>query len=587
MNEPNGFFTQAPTLSFMDSGEFGILQYSFTAAVPNNSNIYYFIYITAGTVESREEIEASGTRISKTFIEHGEPFFFAVEESQVYSAVVVAVDVIGGDRAYSVVQHAAIAEWEAPDWEGPFIYYSDFGAVGDGVTDDFDALFAAHEAANAQGLKVRADADAVYYIGDTARTVRIQTSTDWNTARFIIDDTAVSDNRSVIIFRVESSFGEINLTGSLQTLRKNQEKIDLEFERDMLIFAADANTLFYRRFSGGGSSAMNDAFRVDKNGYVDQNTPILWDFDNITSLIAYPIDEDTLYILGGRFSTIANRTLLDVYFNRGLEIRRSNVIVERLRHNVTNNNISVPYNGFLRTSRCTDIIIRDTVLTGQRQAVHGSYGFAAYSTLNLSLINVSQTNDINDTNFWGIMGANDCKNILFDNVRFSRFDVHRSVHNVTIKNSRIGHQGILVTGSGTLRIENTIVSSRSNFLSFRGDWGSTWNGDVYVIDSIYDPFGSSIGNFVVFRFDNDGMHDFGFPTYMPRTITVDRFTIHDRNALSPVIMFSESGHSHSGQELFPYHITEEFRVSNLTITSGNHYTIPNLYVRNNMQVVNF
>ena len=36
-----------------------------------------------------------------------------------------------------------------------YAYYSDFGAKGDGVTDDFDALYNTHVYANENGLEVK------------------------------------------------------------------------------------------------------------------------------------------------------------------------------------------------------------------------------------------------------------------------------------------------------------------------------------------------------------------------------------------------------------------------------------------------
>lgn len=48
------------------------------------------------------------------------------------------------------------------------VRYSDFGAVGDGVTDDFEALVKAHTYANENDLPVVADEDATYYIGGAA-----------------------------------------------------------------------------------------------------------------------------------------------------------------------------------------------------------------------------------------------------------------------------------------------------------------------------------------------------------------------------------------------------------------------------------
>ena len=63
-----------------------------------------------------------------------------------------------------------------------YVNYEDFGAVGDGVTDDFDAIEAAHNYANANGLEVKTKSDATYYVGekltremkDAARTLEFE-----------------------------------------------------------------------------------------------------------------------------------------------------------------------------------------------------------------------------------------------------------------------------------------------------------------------------------------------------------------------------------------------------------------------------
>jgi hypothetical protein len=71
------------------------------------------------------------------------------------------------------------------------VKYSDFGAKGDGKTDDIDAIIAAHAYANEHNLKVKADEKAIYYIGGKDRTAIIQTDTDFGSASFIIDDSNV------------------------------------------------------------------------------------------------------------------------------------------------------------------------------------------------------------------------------------------------------------------------------------------------------------------------------------------------------------------------------------------------------------
>jgi len=62
------------------------------------------------------------------------------------------------------------------------VRYSDFGARGDGKTDDTDAIAAAHAFANQQGLSVKADEGFTYYLGGKNRTAVIWTNTDFGTA---------------------------------------------------------------------------------------------------------------------------------------------------------------------------------------------------------------------------------------------------------------------------------------------------------------------------------------------------------------------------------------------------------------------
>jgi hypothetical protein len=83
------------------------------------------------------------------------------------------------------------------------VRYSNFGAKGDGKTDDIDAIAATHAFANLHGLLVKADDGATYYIGGKERTAVIQTDTDFGTAAFIIDDTEV-ENRNASVFTVSS-----------------------------------------------------------------------------------------------------------------------------------------------------------------------------------------------------------------------------------------------------------------------------------------------------------------------------------------------------------------------------------------------
>ena len=75
--------------------------------------------------------------------------------------------------------------------ERGYVKYSDFGAVGDGITNDHTAIYNAHVFANEHGLDVFADKGAIYYIHTFEKSAPIKTHTDLSGAKFIIDDRGI------------------------------------------------------------------------------------------------------------------------------------------------------------------------------------------------------------------------------------------------------------------------------------------------------------------------------------------------------------------------------------------------------------
>ena len=111
--------------------------------------------------------------------------------------------------------------------EKKYVTCDDFGAVGDGVTEDFPAIKAAHDYANEHGLPVIADGSKTYYISETringkVEIITIKTDVDWNGAKIIIDDTELdawdkTNKHNSHIFRIVSDYKLTTLT------RENEE----------------------------------------------------------------------------------------------------------------------------------------------------------------------------------------------------------------------------------------------------------------------------------------------------------------------------------------------------------------------------
>jgi hypothetical protein len=466
-----------------------------------------------------------------------------------------------------------------------FVRYTNFGASGDGETDDMDAIAAAHAYANQRGLPVKADKGATYYIGRKDRTAVIRTDTDFGKAVFIIDDTNV-ENRNAHVFLVSSAQQPFKPEG-VSFLKRNQEKVAVSFPGTCIVTVTDSGVRRYIRYGPNQNkgSRQTDIFIVDKDGNVDKDTPIIWDFDQITEITALPIDGTTLTISGGRFTTVANREDSKYsYYSRGIAIRRSNVVVDGLEHRIAGEgDHGAPYGGFINIGDCAFVTVKNTLLTGHKvyQTIGaagvpvsmGTYDLSVNRALNVSFVNCRQTNDINDSRYWGILGSNFCKNLVYDNCTFSRFDAHMGVANATIRNSTLGHQGINAIGSGTFTVENSTIYGRS-LINLRSDYGSTWQGEFIIRNCVFKPANGRPVSASLIGGSNSGQHDFGYTCYMPERITIENLRIddsaHPEGYLGPAIFanFNSKMTDESYVEKFPYVTTKEVILRNVTTTSG-------------------
>ncbi len=500
------------------------------------------IYETCG-----KKISASGNA-SKAFIinetlNDSDSFSLKVENGNVYITGSSNVGISRGITAFA--DEVLLDSQNTYDFKDGYEYtktftdyvtYEDFGAVGDGKSDDFPAIVKTHEYANENGLSVLACETATYYIGGANKTAYIMTDTDWSTAHFMIDDTNV-ENRSAWVFNIAPSQGTKNITDKVaSSLTIDATNIGTTLDEKSLVVLTDSNVKRYIRKGLNQNSGSNqtDVILVDENGNISPDTPLIWDFDAITGAVAYPIDTETLTVKGGIFTTIANCAPSEyTYYTRGIQVRRSNTVIDGIYHDVINeSDTGAPYSAFISLSCCADVTVKDSTFTGHKKystigsagssVQMGTYDIGAATAVNAKFINCNQTNDITDINYWGIAGSNYCKNLVYDGCALSRFDAHQGVLNATIRNSVLGHHGIKLIGSGTALIENTTVLAE-NFVDLRPDYGSTWNGDLIIRNCKFYPTGVSLH---IINAENSEDHDFGYTCYLPQRIEIDGFYVH-------------------------------------------------------------
>jgi hypothetical protein len=308
-------------------------------------------------------------------------------------------------------------------------------------------------------------------------------------------------------------------------------------------------------------------------------------FDYINEIRAIPIDSSKLTITGGRFTTIANRAKPEYnYYRRNILIERSNVIVDGLEHHIKGEEeAGAPYQGFISIVNAQNVTVKNSILTGHKKYTTigsagkpvsmGSYDISVNRALNVTFINCKQTNDINDSEFWGIMASNYCKNILYDNCHLSRFDAHMGVYNATIRNSTLGYMGINAIGSGILTVENTKVQAR-HFINLRQDYGSTWQGKFVIRDCVFKPVAEKKSEVHLINGFNPGQHDLGYPCYMPETIVIENLHIDDSSfeegEVKPNVFVNFNGKQAKSpnQQKFPYIKTKKLILNDISSHSG-------------------
>ena len=449
------------------------------------------------------------------------------------------------------------------------VFYSDYITPAEGVCC-LSGLIAAHKEANQKGYKVFADLFGSYYISSIGKTATVKTDTEWGNATFIIDDSNVSPaDRGDWIFHIASDHKSYSLT-NITSLDRTQTTLNITLPQKSLVTFYDNTTMQYIRYGGNANngSTKRDTVLVDTDGSIDLSAPLIWNFDKITSITVLPIDEVGLTVSGGSFTTIANRAPSEyTYYARGLNITRSNTTVKNVKHYVTGEGATgAPYSAFFQISNCANVTLENCLLTGHKTyqsptTKMGSYDINGSGAISVIFRNCTQTNEITDSTYWGVLGSNFCKNLVYDGCVLSRFDAHQGVANATIINSTLGHMGANAIGFGILRIENSKFFS-SCIVNLRNDYGSTWEGDVIIRNCYFKPTQNS--NCYLISGKNEGGHDFGYTCYMPRTVTIEGLHVDSPSQMYVYADLNPNCTSESYVPAYPHVVTESVTVTGYT-----------------------
>jgi len=251
-----------------------------------------------------------------------------------------------------------------------------------------------------------------------------------------------------------------------------------------------------------------------------------------------------------------------------------------------------PYNGFFRTRYCAYIQFRDCHLTGHKiyQTIGaadlpvsmGTYDVYLNSSVGVTFTNCKQDNIMDDTR-WGVIASNYCKDVCLDGCVFSRMDAHMNIANLTVKNTTLGWQGFNAIGHGKLTVENVTIMGPS-VVNLRGDYGSTWDGELFIKNVTWYPLKRVSGRPAVIVGANAGEHDFGFACSLPHRIFIENLYVYDAqhdNSHDCVALFGGindsntllSGFGEPSDNDYPYLFTERLIAYGLATESGKGFKL--------------
>ncbi|MEX2235130.1 MAG: hypothetical protein WD824_23405 [Cyclobacteriaceae bacterium] len=456
------------------------------------------------------------------------------------------------------------------------VNYKMFGAMGDGQNDDGIQIKMAHAYANSMRIPV------INYSGEfwikSTNSIVIQNNVHWGQTIFHVDEKFGSSegNLFIVLSREKSVPIEFDPATKAKFLSQIKPGVKLipelsQFKNSLVIISDTNDKIGYRSgeaYGGRSSKPKEEFFFVEEHGRILGD--IAWEFTDYSSLVAHPGNDSYLVIDGGTFymsgeppSTPPAR----LYIQIGFSVQRSRTIIRNQWVGLERGNADMsmnPKGGFYSFSSVYDVLLENVRLIPWEKdrpgtdcdVPQGTYGIGGNRVLNATFRNVTAEGS---PIHWGVFGTNLFKNFRVEQCVLNRVDVHFHCWNLYIKDSKIGSNGITVTGGGDLFVENTTCMGGS-FIAFRRDFGAKWDGDIRIRNCRHAPI--TRGETAILSFVADDF-DYKYPIGYGRTVkvedvVVDFRTVPESESVSWLMRTSAFSQRTDGERVFfPSHL--EFR----------------------------
>ncbi|MGM6937127.1 phage head-binding domain-containing protein [Escherichia coli] len=364
-----------------------------------------------------------------------------------------------------------------------WVTLKEFGAIGDGVTNDAPAIAKALNYAYSNNLDVRQSDGTFLLDGDTYLDIKslnvdltgcvLKPSATWK-GQITISQPEIPVTYGVgsaPVNGVNASTGNSRGIGSnyLDGLASNTDLdgcfIQLSTSQPMFISRDTAYTRV-------------DFNRVYNRGNLEN--PLKYALgNNATSIKALKIRKDVQTIKGLTIDESLTRNYRIIYINQASRVRLINTsfINRPLTQNFSDSRLEI-YESY-------DVIVDGLFAPSVADSFTGTGDIYSYTIGLGNSMNVTIKNATANGEGWGATGSNNCANVRFERCDLSRIDFHMPFQNyLKINDCNIGRSGVLVTGIGDLYVTNSTFNSSpdmpGNIIATRSDAGGYFDGDLYM-----------------------------------------------------------------------------------------------------------
>lgn len=415
---------------------------------------------------------------------------FPVYGGQITKFVTVAGHSMAVMSAYGALEHyyPNVLNYDPDQYQKSldkvkfWVTLKEYGAVGDGVTDDTKAIIKAFADAAEKNLKVIQN-DGVFRVTGTDDIV-IKGDADL-TGSIIRPDAAwasqiritqkesmvVYDNTSGIVNSINASssnsrtVGSNVLDGLASETALNGCYVQIATSQPMYIFR---DTTYTRL----------DLNRVYNRGNLEN--PLKYGLGtNVQTIKSLKIRDIPQTISGLTIDESLTRRYRIIFINAATRVKL--VGTSFINRPVTQTFSDTR----IEAQDCYDLEFDGTYTPSVADSFNATGDIYSYTIGLGTCMNVRHKNVTANGEGWGSTGNNNCANILYEDCDLSRIDFHMPFQGyLKVRNCNIGRWGILATGIGDLIVENTTfnasIDMNSNIIATRADAGGYFDGDLYM-----------------------------------------------------------------------------------------------------------